>query len=220
VDAVGDQFLSGSALSEDHNRGIGRGDLQELRKDLPHSPALAHDPRKEFSRLDLPEDVGHLIEDFRHFLQTVPLQRRLLFIGAGAREERQALRPPHKFHDGIHDQPQDHKAAHETESADECAPFQNGPDRIRLALIAGEPIGDDNGDDRNAGIDERDQDIEVDVNSFPVPEFLHQRTILVRSHMGRKIAMAKNPTTAARPTIRAGPRASDSLLTAYPTSSS
>lgn len=38
--------------------------------------------------------------------------------------------------------------------------------------------------------------------------------IFVRSHMGKKIAMAKKPTTTASPTVRMGPTASDICLTA------
>lgn len=43
---------------------------------------------------------------------------------------------------------------------------------------------------------------------------------LVKSHMGMKMASAKKPTTAASPTIKIGPMASDRALTAYSTSSS
>jgi hypothetical protein len=40
----------------------------------------------------------------------------------------------------------------------------------------------------------------------------------VRSHMGKKIARAKKPTTAASPTVSSGPIASDSFFIEYSTS--
>ena len=45
-------------------------------------------------------------------------------------------------------------------------------------------------------------------------------TIPIKSHMGKKIARAKNPTTAASPTVSSGPMASASFLVAYSTSMS
>ena len=42
--------------------------------------------------------------------------------------------------------------------------------------------------------------------------------INVRSHMGRKMARAKKPTTAARPTVSIGPMASDIFFMEYSTS--
>ena len=48
----------------------------------------------------------------------------------------------------------------------------------------------------------------------------HYFTILVKSHMGRKMARAKKTTTTVSETIRMGPMASDSPLVAYSTSSS
>lgn len=41
----------------------------------------------------------------------------------------------------------------------------------------------------------------------------HHRTVLTRSHMGKKIDRAKKPTTAARSTINTGPMVSDMRLT-------
>jgi hypothetical protein len=52
-----------------------------------------------------------------------------------------------------------------------------------------------------------------DANIYSVHVFYYL-TIFVMSHMGRKIARAKNPTTAAKPTIRMGPIISDRDLTA------
>ena len=43
-------------------------------------------------------------------------------------------------------------------------------------------------------------------------------TIVVRSHIGRKMARAKKPITAARPTVSMGPMASDIFFMEYSTS--
>lgn len=51
-------------------------------------------------------------------------------------------------------------------------------------------------------------------------EALPHFAILVRSHIGMKMARAKNPTTPVSTTIKIGPMASDKPATAYSTSSS
>ncbi len=56
--------------------------------------------------------------------------------------------------------------------------------------------------------------VEADLELFSLFSHESYLAILVMSHMGRKIARAKKPTTAASPTMRIGPRASDIPLTA------
>src|SRR4030042_3776876 len=67
--------------------------------------------------------------------------------------------------------------------------------------IAERPVMDDERQDDNPAEDDRDQDIETQVYIFS----FHYLTILVMSHIGMKMARAKNPTTAASTTIRLGP---------------
>jgi hypothetical protein len=53
----------------------------------------------------------------------------------------------------------------------------------------------------------------------PLPSLpAYHFAINVRSHIGKKIARAKKPTTAASPMVKIGPMASDNFFMAYSTS--
>ena len=77
-----------------------------------------------------------------------------------------------------------------------------------------QPEGQDGGKRAEPGEDKRDDDVEADV----VTGVFHLLAINDRSHMGRKMARAKKPTTAARQMVRTGAIASDSFFVAYSTS--
>ena len=119
---------------------------------------------------------------------------------------------PDEFRDRLEDQRKDQITARHGDDDRGGAEIEELRDRLDIPLYVagGDPVGDDYRQEGDAAEDDRDQNIGTDAEVFP----FHYLTILVMSHMGRKIARAKKPTTAARPTIRIGPRASESPLTA------
>jgi len=164
VDALGDQLLARAALPRDEHRRVRRGHLEDLAEDPPHDLALADDLGEELARLDLGEQARDLLEDDVELADVVGL----LVHGAlelGLREGGQVLGVADEFLDGPQDEPRHQQGAQEGEQRDANPPGPEHPRRLDLVLRVevDDLVRDDHGKDRDAAEDDRDQDVEADL---------------------------------------------------------
>ena len=137
--------------------------------------------------------------------------------GFGGRAER---RQPARFFEKLLHGPQNKPHHGETGGIRQDADYNDGPEdpggRIGPLgeAVFSDPEGEERGKYAEAREDERDDDVEADVETG----VFHLLAIKVRSHIGRKMARAKKPTTAARQMVRTGAIASESFFVVYSTS--